>query len=217
MKRFLLFVFLCLISMASWSASYINYLMMNTAIKHTLEEHERQTKIRNNQAVDTQLEDLNREKFSGFRDMYRKVEARLNSLGLLIDAGLLARQAVPLVNSIKESQSELIALLIDNPTLLISATDVEQELAEKAVSILSYMAGIMLTYGDLNRMKSSDRKLLLNFARDELRALNAQSYRLLRCMQQHIAMRHTSLSVFRSWDNRERELINEIMTNAKQL
>jgi len=217
MKIFLLVVLLSMGSITSWSATYINYLMMNTAIKHTLEEHGRQTKIRNYQAVDTQLEDVNREKFSKFQELYRKVEARLNSLGLLIDAGLLAKQAVPLVNSIKESQAELIALLVDNPTLLLSAAEVEQELAEKSVSILSYMAGVMLTYGNLNRMKPSDRKLLLNFARDELRALDAQSYRLLRSLQQRIAMRQTELAGFSSWVNRDRELIDEIMTNAKQL
>jgi len=217
MKTFLLAVLLSLCSITGWSASYINYLMMNTAIKHTLEEHERQKKIRNNQAVDTGLEDVNRGKLSDFREQYRKVEARMNSLGLLIDAGVLATQAVPLVNSIKQSQEELIALLADNPGLLFTAAGMEQELAEKAVSILSYMAGILLTYGDINRMKPADRKMLLNFARDELRALDAQSYRLLASMQRSLQLKEKGLAEFGRWVNRERSLVNEIISNARRL
>lgn len=216
MKTILLGILLVLNLQVCHSASYINYLMLDTAIKHTLEEHGRQTKIRNNQAVDTQLEEENRAKLSSFQEQYRKVEARLNSLGLLIDAGILATQAVPLVNSIRKSQAALISLLIDHPALGISAAQVETELAEKAVSILSYMTGVLLTYGDINRMKPADRKMLLNFARDELRVLDAQSYRLLRTIQQSQQLRHQGLDGSGNWVNREQKLVKDIISKAQK-
>lgn len=199
------------------ATTYINYLMMDTAIKHTLEENSRQKQIRTNQATDTSLEEANRKQMSLFQREYQQVEARMKSLGLLLDAGVLATEAVPLVNSITASQTELLSLISEHPLLLLSAADVEQELAEKAVSILNYMAGILLTYGELNHMKPSDRKMLLNFARDELRALDGQSYRLLRSLQQSLASKNAGISVFSGWVNEDKELIGSILSNVKAL
>ncbi len=217
MKTVVCGIVLCLSCQLGYSASYINYLMMNTAIKHTLDEYKRQKNIRTNQAVTTELEETNRVKLADFKEQYRKVAARLNSLGLLIDAGLLASQAVPLISSIRQSQQELIELLIEHPGLLLSTAEVEKELADKAVSILSYMVGISLTYGDLNRMKPADRKMLLNFARDELRALDAQSYRLLRSVEQSLQLRQNGLSSFGRWENQEQKLVQEIISNVRKL
>lgn len=199
------------------ATTYINYLMMNTAIKHSLEENSRQKQLRSNQATATGLEEMNREKLDSFRQLYRRVEARMNSLGLLIDAGILAEQALPLVRSIKTSQSELLLLLTGHPSLLLSAAEVEVELAEKAVSILGYMTGILLTYGEINRMKPSDRKLLLNFARDELRALDGQSYRLLSTLRRSLALKSSGISSFSAWVNEDKKLIQSILNNVNTL
>lgn len=206
---------LFLLALQAQAGSYINYSMMNTAIKHTLEEHERQTKIKENQFIVGGLEQENRAGFSAFRQSYKKVEARMNSLGLLIDAGLLVREAIPLVGSIRQSQEELIALLWTHPTLTLSVIDVEQELLEQAGSLLNYMAGILLTYGDINRMKSSDRKLLLNFARDELRALDGQSYCLLNTVRHRLQFGQNSLTAFVSWVNRDEDLIRYMIKKAQ--
>lgn len=210
-------VMLLAVQLNCLATTYINYLMMNTAIKHSLEENSRQKQLRSNQATATGMEEMNREKLDSFRQLYRRVEARMNSLGLLIDAGILAEQALPLVRSIKTSQSELLLLLTGHPSLLLSAAKVEVELAEKAVSILGYMTGILLTYGEINRMKPSDRKLLLNFARDELRALDGQSYRLLSTLRRSLALKSSGISSFSAWVNEDKKLIQSILNNVNAL
>jgi len=216
MKKLLIVISLALLCLGG-KASYINYLSMNTAIRNTLEEHSRQQKIKNNQLVVTQLEGESREKFSTFKETYRKIEARMNSLGLLIDAGVLVTDAVPLVSSITRSQGEILELVVENPQLGLSAIEVEKGLATRAGSILRYMAGVLLTYGDINRMKPSRRKLLLNFARDELRALDGQSYRLLTALRQRLQLSVPMLNVFADWVSEDKKLISEILKNAKTL
>ena len=154
---------------------------------------------------------------SRFNQQYKKVKERLNSLGLLFDGAFMAAEAYPTLNSIVKTQGDILNEVQDMPLMIPVALESEREFVKKARSIILFLTGLVLTYGDINQMKAGDRKMLLNHALDELYTLDAISSQLLITLQNIKFAQSLNAASFDSWVNRDKEIINDIINNAKDL
>lgn len=198
-------------------ADYISYYLIHTGVDHTLKEHERQTKIRNQQALVTTLEETNKNETNRLRSTYDKMISRLNQLGLVIDAAFLTQEAYPTLNTIIRTQKMIVEKVAEYPYLIPFAMENETHVVQKAHSLINYMVGLVVSLGDLNAMKPGDRKLLLSHALNELRTVAGLSYRMLSTLRGRILSDSLRKARFSRWVNREKDLIIDIINNAKKI
>ncbi|WP_312352577.1 hypothetical protein [Sphingobacterium siyangense] len=163
------------------------------------------------------MEQTNRSETNKLKTTYNKMILRLNTLGLVIDATFLAQEAYPTVNTIIRTQRIIVEQVADYPKLIPFAVKSEIQMIQKASSLINYMVGLSLSLGDLNAIKAGDRKLLLNHALNELRAVAGMSYKMLSTIRGIILSDKLRKARFSRWVNREKDLITSIIRNAKKL
>jgi len=216
MKKICLAILLLSCSFIS-RADYISYYLMHEAIDNTLGEERRQGKIRDEQVVVTTLEETNRAETGKLERTYGKIVSRLSKLGLAIDAAFLVQEAYPVLNSIITTQNRIIERVKDYPHIATIAVQSEIQIVKKAHSLINYMAGLMLSIGDFSGMKAGDRKLLLGHALSELKDINRFSFTMLSTINGHIMTERLRRGQFDSWVNREKDVVIDIIHNAKKL
>src|SRR5690606_30582522 len=217
MKKYILLFLLAGIYHIGHCQDYICYYIMHVAIDHTLRETERQENIRNNQMLVGTAENVNNNEQKQLQQTYDKIMYRLSSLGHAIDASVVTVEAYPTITQIINTQQNIINTVKDHPELTLVAINSQKGIVEKAQSIGSYMAGLILSIGDINQMKSGNRKLLLEHALSELRSVRALSQTLLSNMRWQIRLHEQQRRETIRWINREKELVIDIINNAKKL
>lgn len=197
--------------------SWICYQLIHTEVDNTLKEYGRQKKIKSNQELVGAQEKINKEKTGFFQEQYERIRSRLNSVGLLIEAGVLSLQAYPVLQEIRKTQSDIVDVVSNSPSLAFLAFESEAEITDKALSVIRFMTGIVISYGDINQMKPSDRKMLLDHAMSELQAINTNSYLLLSTLRRAKHQQNMGNSKFADWINEDQKIIRDILIKAKAL
>ena len=201
-----LLVWILVPKLEAFSGGFINYFHIHELVKETRAENTRQKSIKTKQTVVGANEENNKKQLGYFQDKYSTVKSRLNSLGIIIDAATFLSEVLPLLNSIKETQGKIVQLVTDNP---------EFALIDKAESVVRLYTGLSVSVGELNKMEIADRKMLLDFSLAELRNLDGQAFLLLASLRQMSMTRVNPLSF--TWVNQDKQIIEEILTNAKSL
>ncbi|MCL4638328.1 MAG: hypothetical protein M5Z89_04995 [Olivibacter sp.] len=217
MKKTYLILLLFALSLTVQAKDYISYYLVHTGVDHTLKEHTRQTNIRNQQAAVGVLEETNKSETNRLKQSYDKVISRLSKLGLAIDAAFMVQEAYPTLNMILNTQRSIIDQVSNHPHLIPFAIQNELFVINKARTLVNYMAGLILSIGDLNQMKAGDRKLLLAHALNELRAVSGMSYKMLSVIRGRIMAERLRKAGMIAWVNREKDLIGDIIQNAKRI
>ncbi|WP_214070044.1 hypothetical protein [Mucilaginibacter sp. dw_454] len=187
-------------------------------VSYSKSENSLQNTARNDQAVVTANETANRTLLVKMKTMYRTLQNRYSLLGTAISAAQVGLQAEPMVSSIISSQSQLYGLAQRNPAIVPLALQTEIEFAEHSELLINYMTGLILSIGDVNQMKSSDRKLLFDYVLSELSNIQDMSNNLVRSVQYaNLSALLKSLNPFQSFVSQDTHLVNDIITNAKYL
>ncbi|MBW8323683.1 MAG: hypothetical protein K0M50_02860 [Prolixibacteraceae bacterium] len=192
---------------------YINYLLIHTEVNNSRKEHEIQKKAKNNEALVMANESVNKKTTSEFQEKYKKVKSRLNSLGILIDGAKFLYDAIPLVSSIKDSQEQIFEMVKDHPKFIPIAILGEEEFIIKASSVVTFIAGLCLSVGDLNQMEPANRKILLDFAISELRHLDGMCLILKHSLNTRIIMDNAGL--LKNWVTPDKKIVDDILRNIK--
>lgn len=217
MKKICLLLFLLGFAVCSKAGDYISYYLVHIGVDHTLKENTRQKEIKNQQAIVTTLEETNKSETNKLKNTYDKIISRLSKLGLAIDAAFMIQEAYPTLTELIRTQRMIIDQVSDYPHLIPLAIENEIHVVNEARSLVNYMAGLFLSIGDLNQMKAGDRKLLLSHALNELRGISGMSWRMLSVIRGRIMTDQLNKLRTIAWVNREKELIGEIIQNAKNL
>lgn len=187
-------------------------------VDYSKSEHSLQTDARNNQATVTANETANKTLLEKLKNVYRTLQNRYSLLGTAINAANIGLQAEPMVNSIISSQSQLYGLAQQNPAIIPLALQTEIDFAQKSELLVDYMAGLILSIGDVNQMKSSDRKLLFDYVISELSNIQDLSNNLVRSVHYaNLSSLLKSLNPFQNFVSQDTHLVNDIITNAKYL
>jgi hypothetical protein len=198
--------------------STIDIIGIHQLVDESISENKLQVNARDRQALATTSEKANLTLLAKLKGTYRSLQLRYNTLGTAIDLADIGIYASPMVSRIISDQAQIIALAEKDPALIAIGYRSEIQFAEKARSLLSYLAGLTLSLRDVNQMKASDRKLLFDHVISELSNVQYLSGNMLAMMQ------HGSLSAllraanpFQNFMDADRSIAGSMIQNAKFL
>ena len=198
--------------------STIDLPNMYQLINESQTEHKEQVDARNQQALNTANEQANLTLLEKLKNVYRTIQQRYNLLGTAITVVDVGLQAEPMVTQIVNYQGQIIALAEKNPAIIALGYQTEIQFAEKAESLLGYIAGLMLSIGDVNQMKASDRKMLFDYIIFQLSRIQELSGNMLNLLQyNNLSSVLKALNPFQSFINQDKSIATSIIQNAKYL
>ncbi len=216
----LILLALCLMSGAFCYAqqSTLDIAAIHQLVDQSTSEHTLQVKAKDQQAANTASEQANGSLAGKWKSIDRSLQSRFNTLGTLLDAAGIAITAEPLVNNILNCQKQIAGFAMTTPQMIPLAYGTEVEFADKAQQLLGYLTGLVLSLGELNQMKPSDRKLLFDYALSELGALEELSVKVLHLMQGSVlsAALHAG-NPFASFVSQDASMARSLLAGAKYL
>jgi hypothetical protein len=187
-------------------------------VSYSKSEHSLQTDARDKQATVTSTETANKTLLGKIKVMYRTLQNRYSTLGTAISAANVGIEAEPMVNSIIRSQSQVYQLAQKNPAIIALAYQTEIDFAEHSEMLIRYLGGLIISIGDVNQMKASDRKLLFDYVVTELSNIEDMSNRLVRNVQfGTLASLLHHLNPFDDFVYEDQHMISDIISKAKYL
>lgn len=191
----------------------LNVQLLHQLVAESKSEYSRQNEAKNRQTTVTANEAVNRSESSKLKAKYREVKNRFHSVGTIISAVRIGADAMPIVEDIISQQGRIISLASNNPVLIAIAYQTQLALVERSYRLSNYLYGLVLSAGDLNQMKASDRRLLFGHVLIELRQIAGISRGLAQSMYNASAS-HQRLGPFSEYINKDKQLIDDILRNA---
>ncbi|RZJ76328.1 MAG: hypothetical protein EOO45_02650 [Flavobacterium sp.] len=225
MKKFmvlitcLLFGFYSLFSGKSFGQQKVlNIAGIHQLVSDSKSEHERQETARNRQAQNTVNEQANKTLLFKLKDSYRLLQSRFSFLGMAVSAAEVGLNASPLIAKIVAEQSRLYDAAVRDPLLLPLVYQSEMEFVVRAKDLSGYLLGLVLSYGALNQMKISDRKILFDHVITELQQIAALSAGMVRLLDQaNLSSVLMGMNPFSDFISTDKSVVEDILRNAKAL
>ena len=220
MKRtFLFLLFACCVSLSAFSQqNVIDIVGMHQLIDQSKSEHTKQVDARNKQATVTANEQANLTLLDRMKKMYRTLQNRYNTLGTAINLANIGIYATPEVKQIINYQGQIIGLVQKNPAVAFLGVRTEIEFVEKAEGLLGYITGLTLSFGDVNQMKASDRKLLFDYVLTQLSEIQELSGNLVNTLTySNLSTLLRSINPFQNYIDQDKTVAEDIIQNAKYL
>jgi hypothetical protein len=198
--------------------STIDVVGMHQLITESQDEHQKQVTAKNQQAVNTTNEAANMTLLAKLKNTYRTLQQRYNTLGTAITVADIGLEGEPMVKQIINYQGQIMALAEKNPAIIALGYQTEIEFAEKAESLIGYVAGLTLSIGDVNEMKASDRKLLFDYVIQQLSQIQELAGNMLNLLQyNNLAAVLKALNPFQTFIDQDKSIAKDIIQNAKYL
>jgi hypothetical protein len=219
--HYIAFTLICLCSYCT--KSYAQKKALNIAGIHQLvadskSEYDLQNQARDKQAVTTANEQANKTMLARLKTKYRELQERYHALGTVINAANIGIHATPMVNQIVRNQREIYQMAQQNPVLIGMAYQTEIEFVSKSRSLVNYLIGLCASFGAVNQMKASDRKMMFDYVLTELNVIQSASSNLCNAMYySNAAGSISSLNPFQTYIDQDKEIIKDIISNAKFL
>ncbi|WP_114751971.1 hypothetical protein [Pleomorphovibrio marinus] len=164
----------------------INITLLHQLVEDSKNEHDRQSEAKANQAKNAINEEVNRNLMGEVKEKYRTVQERFAKLNLLMEAVGLAAMTDSLVRTIIGHQEQIVIYCQNDPFLIPLALETEKLFVKRSFSLMNYLIGLMASIGELNQMKVSERRLLLQHVLYELREINRLSRATSQTLESHI-------------------------------
>lgn len=214
MKRYL-YIAICLLAYLPKGHAQLNVQLLHQLVSKSQSEYDKQNEAKNKQAVTSANEEVNRSEMGKLKTRYRELQSRFKTLGLVFDAAQIGLQATSIVTEIIRQQGLIFQLAGQDPLLLTLAYQTEIDLADQAYRLTRYMYALMISMGDLNQMKVSDRKMLFGYVLSELRRIEGTSRGLAANLYYANRKRIiNSFNPFAEFVNQDKYLIDNILRNA---
>lgn len=167
----------------------VNIALLHQLVEDSKNEHKKQSEAKTNQAKNAINEEVNRNLMRQVKEKYRAVQERFAKLQLLVEAVGLAVTADPLLRSIIDHQEQIVFYCQSDPLVIPLALETEKLFVKQSYSLLNYLIGLMASIGDLNQMKISERRLLLQHVLHELRSINRLSQATSQSLESYISQK----------------------------
>lgn len=207
-------VFIAFFSHKVSANNYICYYLINSEIKASMEENTEQKKMKEKQLGNLAFENTNKEKWYDYKSKMVKIQKRLNSTSLALQALPSAYKITQEIKQIYSLQEKIIDELEESPSDIISVFTGQIEFIDKTQMTLRLMAGIIISYGTINQMERAERKILLDFVTQEFKNIRMQSWSTLSTIRMIKTKRKQNMFMLNNWLNKDKLLIKEILTNA---
>lgn len=151
------------------------FYMMNTEIKHTMEENPRQKDLTNGAVQNNALELSNKNQFKKLKETTEKIKSRLSSLNLFIQSIPFGWNMTKFIQGSYEYQAKTWQEIQDAPPFVLAVIPDQISFAKQLEQNVLFVYGVVASYGVINEMESKDRRILLQFGQDEFEKLYLQS------------------------------------------
>lgn len=196
----------------------LNIPALHQLVDQSESENKLQVKARDQQALATANESANLTLLEKMKVTYRNLQQRYNTLGTAINVANIGIYASPMVTRIISNQAQIIQLVEKNPALIGIGYQSAIQFASQAKSLIGYVTGLTLSFGDVNQMRASDRKMLFDYVISELSIIERLSNNMLTMMQySSLSSLLRAANPFQNFIDADKSICADILQNAKYL
>lgn len=202
-------------STPAWQQENVSFPMMNLEINATMKEHDRQKEMRQKQTLNATVETANQSQWKNFKDKVTKIQDRLRIVSFAIQAIPTGIAMSREITKITNNQTAIIQEINTAPYSIIAVLPSQVQFVDDLQMATRLITGIILSYGAINQMEKSERKVLLNYALGEVKTLSRNSTHMLLKIRDIKAKALRNKRAFQYYVNRDRQVVQDIMTNIK--
>ncbi len=202
-------------STPAWEKENVSFPMMNLEINATMKEHDRQKEMRQKQTLNAGTEAINRTQWNDFKDKVTKIQDRLRIVSFAIQAIPTGIAMSREITKITNNQTAIIGEINTAPYSIIAVLPSQVQFVDDLQMVTRLITGIILSYGAINQMEKSERKILLDYALGEVKTLSRNSTHMLLKIRDIKAKVLRNKRAFQYYVNRDRQVVENIMNNIK--
>jgi len=202
-------------STPAWQQENVSFPMMNLEISATMKEHDRQKEMRQKQTLNASLETANQSQWKDFKDKVTKIQDRLRIVSFAIQAIPTGIAMSREITKITNNQTAIINEIYSAPYSIIAVLPSQVQFVDDLQMTARLITGIILSYGAINQMEKSERKILLDYALGEVKTLSRNSTHMLLKIRDIKAKVLRNKRAFQYYVNRDKQVVESIMNNIK--
>jgi hypothetical protein len=202
-------------STPAWQKENVSFPMMDIQINAAMKEHDRQKEMRQKQTLNASAEVANRTQWNDFKDKVTKIQDRLRIVSFAIQAIPTGIAMSREITKITNNQTAIINEINTAPYSIIAVLPSQVQFVDDLQMVTRLITGIILSYGAMNQMEKSERKILLDYALGEVKTLSRNSTHMLLKIRDIKAKVLRNKRAFQYYVNRDRQVVENIMNNIK--
>jgi hypothetical protein len=171
--------------------------------------------MRQKQTANATIETTNRTQWDNFKDKVTKVQDRLRIVSFAIQAIPTGIAMSREVNKINQNQTDIINEINSAPYSIIAVLPSQVKFVDDLQMVTRLIMGIVISYGAINQMEKSERKILLDYALGEVKTLSRNSTHMLLKVRDIKAKVLRNKRAFQYYVNRDKQVVESIMKNIK--
>ncbi len=200
-------------STPAWQQENVSFPMMNLEINATMKENERQKEMRQKQTLNATVETANKTQWNNFKDKVTKVQDRLRIVSFAIQAIPTGIAMSREITKITNNQTAIINEINSAPYSIIAVLPSQFQFVDDLQMVIRLITGIILSYGAMNQMEKSERKILLDYALGEVKTLSRNSTHMLLKIRDIKAKVLRNKRAFQYYVDRDKQVVESIMDN----
>lgn len=202
-------------STPAWQKENVSFPMMDIEINATMKEHDRQKEMRQKQTLNASVETANDTQWKNFKDKVTKIQDRLRIVSFALQAIPTGIAMSREVTKITNNQEAIIEEISTAPYSIIPVLPSQIQFVDDLQMVTRLVIGIIVSYGAINQMEKSERKILLDYALGEVKQLSRNSTHMLFKIRDIKAKVLRNKRAFQYYVNRDRQVVEDIMKNIK--
>ena len=119
------------------------------------------------------------------------------------------------VNKITQNQTDIINEINTAPYSIIAVLPSQVKFVDDLQMVTRLIMGIVISYGAINQMEKSERKILLDYALGEVKTLSRNSTHMLLKIRDIKVKVLRNKRAFQYYVNRDKQVVESIMKNIK--
>ncbi|MFN3773450.1 hypothetical protein [Cloacibacterium normanense] len=198
-----------------WREENVSFPMMNQEIRHSVEENDRQKNMKDLQNENLISEMANKKQWENFKKTSTKIQDRLRFVSYTIQAIPTGIAITREAQKIKNIQTQILNEINTAPYSIAVVLPNQIQFVDDLQMVIRLLTGLVVSYGAINQMEKSERKILLDYALAEVEQLTRSSTFMLmkiRNIKDKVHWRNATLNYY---VNRDKKLVQDILKGIK--
>lgn len=198
-----------------WREENVSFPMMNQEIRHSVEENDRQKNMKDLQNENLISEMANKKQWENFKKTSTKIQDRLRFVSYTIQAIPTGIAITREAQKIKNIQTQILNEINTAPYSIAVVLPNQIQFVDDLQMVIRLLTGLVVSYGAINQMEKSERKILLDYALAEVEQLTRSSTFMLmkiRNIKDKVHWRNATLNYY---VNRDKKLVQDIFKGIK--
>lgn len=198
-----------------WKKENVSFPMMNQEIRHSMQENDRQKTMFNKQSVNNSLETVNKNQWWKFKETQKTIQNRLRFVDFALQAIPTGYAITIEAQKIAKIQNDIYALIATAPYAVATILPGQLMFVYDMQMIVRFIIGIVASYGAMNQMEKAERKILLDFALDEVKLLRKDALAMFMRVRQLLEKIRFNKFMILNWVYKDQKIVKDIMGNFR--